>query len=206
MRWLKRDDGISMVFVGVMLAVLLGLAGLAVDLGAVFAERRELRNGADAAARAIAEDCGRKARPCDLASAAATAQDYADANAQDAASTVRSVEITLSSATTGEVRVATAAWDAAAGQPGVRVPLLSLLGFHRVEVGAEATAIFDHPSTGEGLPLIIDTCEFDKAGGYGIQGRAAMFVERIEGSYSGIMGLPLYETANLLRRVGFDVL
>ncbi len=39
----------------------------------------------------------------------------------------------------------------------------------------------------------------DKAGGYAIQGRAAMFIERIEGSYSGVMGLPLYETAELLR-------
>lgn len=38
-----------------------------------------------------------------------------------------------------------------------------------------------------------------KAGAYGIQGRAAEFVERIEGSYSGIMGLPLFEAAALLR-------
>jgi len=43
---------------------------------------------------------------------------------------------------------------------------------------------------------------FDKAGAYGIQGRAAAFVERIEGSYSGVMGLPLYETARLLRIFG----
>ena len=40
---------------------------------------------------------------------------------------------------------------------------------------------------------------FGKAGAYGIQGRAGGFVERIEGSYSGIMGLPLFETARLLR-------
>lgn len=38
-----------------------------------------------------------------------------------------------------------------------------------------------------------------KAGGYAIQGRAAAFIERLEGSYSGVMGLPLYETAELLR-------
>ncbi|MGE0803813.1 MAG: nucleoside triphosphate pyrophosphatase [Lautropia sp.] len=42
-----------------------------------------------------------------------------------------------------------------------------------------------------------------KAGGYAIQGRAAAFVRRIEGSYSGIMGLPLHETAHLLRRAGY---
>lgn len=47
---------------------------------------------------------------------------------------------------------------------------------------------------------------FDKAGAYAIQGRAAAFVSRIEGSYSGVMGLPLYETAELLARIGFPVL
>jgi septum formation protein len=43
-----------------------------------------------------------------------------------------------------------------------------------------------------------------KAGAYGIQGRAAEFIERIDGSYSGIMGLPLFETAALLRRARVD--
>lgn len=46
---------------------------------------------------------------------------------------------------------------------------------------------------------------YDKAGGYGIQGLAALFVEHIEGSHSGIMGLPLFETANLLRKTGYPV-
>jgi septum formation protein len=46
---------------------------------------------------------------------------------------------------------------------------------------------------------------YDKAGGYGIQGMAALFVERIEGSHSGIMGLPLYETAKLLRQAGIPL-
>jgi septum formation protein len=46
---------------------------------------------------------------------------------------------------------------------------------------------------------------YDKAGGYAIQGLAAIFIERIEGSYSGVMGLPLYETAQLLSKAGFTV-
>ena len=41
-----------------------------------------------------------------------------------------------------------------------------------------------------------------KAGAYGVQGRAAAHIERIQGSYSGIMGLPLHETAVLLRSFG----
>jgi septum formation protein len=43
---------------------------------------------------------------------------------------------------------------------------------------------------------------FDKAGGYGIQGHAAVFVESLQGSYSGVVGLPLFETAALLARAG----
>ena len=42
----------------------------------------------------------------------------------------------------------------------------------------------------------------DKAGAYAIQGRAATFVTRLDGSYSGVMGLPLFETASLLREAG----
>ena len=43
----------------------------------------------------------------------------------------------------------------------------------------------------------------DKAGAYGIQGRAGMFVEYLAGSYTGVMGLPLCETGELLKRFGF---
>lgn len=43
---------------------------------------------------------------------------------------------------------------------------------------------------------------FDKAGAYGIQGRASIFIERISGSYSGVVGLPIFETARLLASFG----
>jgi septum formation protein len=46
----------------------------------------------------------------------------------------------------------------------------------------------------------------DKAGGYGIQGLGAVFIERLEGSYSGVMGLPLFETARLLHDSGIQLL
>ena len=46
----------------------------------------------------------------------------------------------------------------------------------------------------------------DKAGAYAIQGQAAAFIEKIEGSYSGVMGLPLYETTGLLAEFGIEVL
>jgi septum formation protein len=57
----------------------------------------------------------------------------------------------------------------------------------------DAAAIAAYVATGE---------PFGKAGAYAIQGRAAAFVEYLSGSYSGVMGLPLHETATLLRRCG----
>ena len=44
-----------------------------------------------------------------------------------------------------------------------------------------------------------------KAGAYGIQGTAAAFIRQIAGSYTGIMGLPLYESARMLAEAGFEV-
>ncbi|MGH8750340.1 MAG: Maf family protein [Burkholderiales bacterium] len=61
----------------------------------------------------------------------------------------------------------------------------------------EAQEIQRYAATGEPL---------DKAGGYAIQGLAAAFVAEINGSYSGVMGLPLFETAELLRQFGYHTL
>ena len=57
----------------------------------------------------------------------------------------------------------------------------------------ETGELEDYWATGEPL---------DKAGGYAIQGLGALFVARIEGSFSGVVGLPLFETARLLRLAG----
>ena len=46
----------------------------------------------------------------------------------------------------------------------------------------------------------------DKAGAYAIQGLAAMFITRLDGSYSGVMGLPLYETSEMLKSFGIVIL
>jgi len=46
----------------------------------------------------------------------------------------------------------------------------------------------------------------DKAGAYGIQGLAGQFIERLDGSYSGVMGLPLFETAQLLKEFGIVIM
>ena len=70
----------------------------------------------------------------------------------------------------------------------------SVLTSSKVEFGSLSATEIRH---------YLDSGEFsDKAGGYGIQGRAAAFVKYIEGSYTAIMGLPLFETQGLLKQFG----
>jgi len=68
-----------------------------------------------------------------------------------------------------------------------------------------ATEVTFGALTARDIEAYCDTGEpFDKAGAYGIQGPAAAFVTRIAGSYSGVVGLPLWETRELLKRMADD--
>jgi septum formation protein len=76
----------------------------------------------------------------------------------------------------------------------------------RFEVAVSESLVTFTPLDAERIAAYVQSGEpFDKAGAYAIQGRAAAFVERLEGSYTGVMGLPLFETANLLRKFGIHV-
>lgn len=62
------------------------------------------------------------------------------------------------------------------------------------------------PMTAPQIQAYVNSGEpMGKAGAYAVQGRAAAHIEHISGSYSGIMGLPMWETAGLLRQFGFKV-
>ncbi len=76
-----------------------------------------------------------------------------------------------------------------------------------IEVALSTTYVEMDALTDDAIHAYIATGEpRDKAGAYGIQGLAGTFIKHIEGSYSGVMGLPIYETAALLKRAGVDVL
>ena len=70
---------------------------------------------------------------------------------------------------------------------------------------SQATQVSDvtfRPLTEAEIQAYVDSGEADdKAGAYGIQGAAAVFIEHLSGSFSGVMGLPLFETAALLRQL-----
>jgi septum formation protein len=73
----------------------------------------------------------------------------------------------------------------------------------RTEMALSATRVrFSALERGEIERYVATGEPMDKAGAYGIQGHAGTFIAEIHGSYSGVMGLPLYETAQLLKRFG----
>lgn len=74
----------------------------------------------------------------------------------------------------------------------------------RTQATASTSRVWFTALDGRDIERYLATGEpWDKAGAYAYQGRAAAFIERIEGSASGIVGLPLYETARLLSVFGY---
>ena len=72
----------------------------------------------------------------------------------------------------------------------------------QLESAVSSSEVAFKPLTAEEIRRYVTTGEADdKAGAYAIQGRAAMFITELRGSFSGVMGLPLYETAQLLERM-----
>lgn len=100
------------------------------------------------------------------------------------------------------------------GVENAAVMLRQLSGREHQVLSAVAIAIHDHIEVALSMSTVrfatlddkrirqyLLTREYaDKAGGYGIQGQAGAFVEHISGSYSGVMGLPLFETVQLLKK------
>ena len=84
---------------------------------------------------------------------------------------------------------------------------LALATRHGVETALSSTRVqFAILSEGEIAAYVASAEPRDKAGAYGIQGLAGIFVRRIEGSYTGVMGLPVHETACLLKNAGVPIL
>lgn len=141
--------------VGLLMVPLIGCLAIAVDVGALYAERAQLQNGADAAAIAVARNC---ALTGSCAGSVAIAQTFANANANDDAAAVDDVTFP----TTRSARVVTSTIDDGAG--AMRHPFASIIGTDSSTVRAEATAEWGSPSSSSlVLPLAISLCEFTPA-------------------------------------------
>jgi hypothetical protein len=156
---MKDDDGgFAMVFVAILLVMLIGLVAFAVDTAALYQERRELQNGADAAVLAIAADCAFGTAVCDTPTAEATADDYADANAGDDAAQIDDVQLDTTSQTI-EVTTATETSDGG----GIFEPFFAqVIGFDGSHVQARASAAWGAPAGLSTLPIIFSDCEWQK--------------------------------------------
>lgn len=90
MHRVTKDEGATAVIVAILMTVLLGMGAIVIDVGSWYAERRQLQNGADAAALAVAPECA--AGACDTGTdAGSTAGQYAVLNANDGTATVTEV-------------------------------------------------------------------------------------------------------------------
>jgi len=94
-----------------------------------------------------------------------------------------------------------------AGRTHTVLSAVALVGDGLEVVVVQENSVSLRAMTEAELSAYWDTQEpVDKAGGYAVQGLAAVFIERLEGSYSGVMGLPLFETAKLLSEFGVHVI
>ncbi len=164
MRRLTQPDesGVAMIFVTLLVTTVIAMAALVIDVGAMVQERRELQNGADSAALAIAHSCALDEAACASdASATTAAALWANGNALDGATSVDSTDIDQDART---VAVVTSTKSASGGD-------LLPFNFGQVISGkagehlhARATATWGTVGSGRTIPLTLSRCEFEDAG------------------------------------------
>lgn len=139
--------------VAVLMVALLGFAALAVDVGAMYAEKAQLQNGADASALAIASDCAKGA----CGDPAATGGSFANSNANDGSSGA-----TVSFPTSTTVRVVTKARPAGSTTDSFSLFFARVLGMNSIQIPATAEAIWGTPSKATTLPWTVSECVYEK--------------------------------------------
>lgn len=140
-RTLGDERGSVGIIVAVAMVALCGCVALTVDIGALYAERAQLQNGADAAALAVAQDCADGS----CVATSVTATSFATANANDATATVAAPVLLANSVS---VTVTTREVDGAGSLALLFAPAL---GIDTKRVGATATARWGSPKTGPAM-------------------------------------------------------
>jgi hypothetical protein len=174
MRWLRTQDGATAVLMAFFLVVIMAVGAIVIDVGALYAERRELQNGADAAVLAVAQNCaaGSTAAACDVGPQGdrlSTARTFASANASDGSAAIDPASGVVIEWPSSRATVrATSLNDGEGFVRHLFEPAVSgLLGQEVIgstEVSARSTAIWGPVSFGSlsTLPLTFSQCEYDK--------------------------------------------
>ncbi|MDQ0820007.1 Flp pilus assembly protein TadG [Arthrobacter sp. V4I6] len=155
-----REDGerggIS-VIVAIIMVALLGFTALAIDVGMLYSERTQLRNGSDAAALAVAQKCAKDANDPECSAISALARSLASSNAGDRLSNVQS--LTLDTAT-HTVTVAAGAQEAGKEPNHVSLFFARALGINTTEVTAASTVQWGSPLAGPtAFPVTFSICQ-----------------------------------------------
>lgn len=152
----QKERGAAAVVVAFTMVVLLGFAALAVDVGAMYAEKAQLQNGADATALAIAGDC---AQGINCATAMADADNHlASDNANDGSSGLFSV----TQPSSNSVRVETNAQANGSTNDSFALFFAKVLGNDTTVIHASAVASWGSPSAATTLPWTISKCVYEK--------------------------------------------
>jgi Flp pilus assembly protein TadG len=166
---MRRDDaGAVLVLVSIMMVVLLGMGALVVDVGQLYAERRELQNGADAAALAVAQDCA----DGDCLDETATARTYANANAHDGQAGIQEVCGSgpgLVACATPPAGVPATSWvkvkTVTPDDNKVDFVFAPVLGHDAGKAGATAITAWSAAGRASTIPVTFSVCEFKALGG-----------------------------------------
>ncbi len=178
-----RERGAVSVLVALMLVVLLGFGAMAVDVGLLQAERTQLRNGADAAALAIAQKCSRNLTDVDCTNTSSLAASLNNGNAIDSLSNIQSTNLDKTNRT---VTVTSGAQESGHSPNEVSLFFARALGIDSATVTATSTARWGTPSKGPAiLPLAIAFCKLDL-----VAGSPSGAVQVLEQAVNGCGGIP----------------
>ncbi|MBE4719249.1 pilus assembly protein TadG-related protein [Pseudarthrobacter sp. AB1] len=151
------ERGAVSVIVALMLVALLGFGAMAVDVGMLYSERTQLRNGADAAALAIAQKCAKSATDPDCSNTSSLAAGFANSNANDGLSNVKSI---LLDKTGGTVTVTVGSQEAGHTPNQVSLFFARVFGLNATEVNAPSTVQWGSPVKGTtAFPITVSICQ-----------------------------------------------
>lgn len=162
MRRLREEDGAIAILTAVLLVAVFGFAAISVDVGALYEERRQLQNGADAAALAAAWDCAEGLVPCAITGLQLndTADTYANLNARDDESAADIVELNLAE------QYITVETSTVSNDNGfLRNWFAGVIGHETSTLRARATAAWGQAGGAAVLPLTFHLCEFERLAG-----------------------------------------
>lgn len=156
---LKGDSerGGVAVLVAIVMTVLLGFAALAVDVGMLYSEKAQLRNGADAAALLIAQKCAKDPTDVECSTTSTQASSITSSNALDSLSNVESIILDTANR---KVTVTAGAQEAGKAPNTVSLFFAKALGIATSEVNASSSVIWGSPAAGTTpFPLAFSVCQ-----------------------------------------------